>query len=124
MIENRTSPVSRPTPRLIDELDQLHAHYAEAIDRAIAEDHYLKAEALAAAYERDAVQLIAEREGKTHLLPLFRAATPDTPLRRLIHRVDRFARGLSPEGLAVRPGRRRPRRSPRSCSCPGPARRT
>ena len=74
-------------PRLIDELNELHAHYAEAIDRAIAEDNYPKAEALAAAYDHDAVQLVAEREGKTHLLPLFRPATPDTPLRRLIQRV-------------------------------------
>ena len=86
MIENRTSPVST-APRLIDELNKLHAHYAEAIDRAVGEDNYPKAEALAAAYDRDAVELVAEREGKTHLLPLFRPATPDTPLRRLTQRL-------------------------------------
>ncbi len=87
MVENRTSPVSRTTPRLIDELDQLHDHYADAINRAIAEDHDVDVAPLAAAYEHDAVHLIAAREGKTHLLPLFRSATPESRLRRLIHRV-------------------------------------
>jgi hypothetical protein len=87
MVENRTNQVSGTAPRLIDELNELHTHYAEAIERAVAEDNYPKAEGLAAAYDLDAVQLVAEREGKTHLLPLFRTATPDTPLRRLISRV-------------------------------------
>ena len=87
MVENRTSPLSRTTPRLIDELNALHTRYAEAIDRAVAEDNYPQAEALAVAYDDDAVQMVAEREGKTHLLPLFRPTTPDTPLRRLIQRM-------------------------------------
>jgi hypothetical protein len=87
MMEDRTSPASATAPRLVDELNELHDHYAVAINRAIAEDNHPKAEALAAAYDRDALELIAEREGKTHLLPLLRAATPDTPLRRLVRRL-------------------------------------
>jgi hypothetical protein len=81
MVESRTSP------RLIDELDELHAHYADAINRAVTEDDHRRAEALAAAYDDEAVHLVAEREGMTHLLPLVRPATPDTPLRRLVRRM-------------------------------------
>lgn len=72
--------------RLIDELNALHASYVEAVNAAVAEDDLERAERLAAAYDDEAVRLVAEREGRTHLLPL-RRETPDTPLRRLVARL-------------------------------------
>lgn len=72
--------------RLIDELNEMHASYVEAVNTAVAEDDLERAERLAAAYDDDALRLVAEREGKAHLLPLDRA-TPDTPLRRLVARL-------------------------------------
>lgn len=73
--------------RLIDELNELHATYVHAINAAVAEDDHARAERLAEAYDDDAIRLIAEREGKTHLLPIQRPAAPDTPLRRLVARL-------------------------------------
>lgn len=61
--------------RLIDELNELHASYVEAVNAAVAADDLERAERLAAAYDDDALRLVAEREGKTHLLPLISAAT-------------------------------------------------
>ena len=76
--------------RLIDELNELHAHYARMIDEAVAADDMTSAEAYARAYEDEAVQLMAEREGLTHLLPLPRFGTRESALRsrvrRLVHR--------------------------------------
>jgi succinate dehydrogenase flavin-adding protein (antitoxin of CptAB toxin-antitoxin module) len=72
--------------RLIDELDDLYDSYVRAVNAAVEEDDLERAERLAAAYDEDALQLVAEREGKTHLLPLHRE-TPDTPLRRLVARL-------------------------------------
>jgi hypothetical protein len=73
--------------RLIDELNDLHADYVHAINAAVAEDDFVRAERLAEAYDEDAIRLIAEREGKTHLLPIRRPAEPETPLRRLVRRL-------------------------------------
>lgn len=73
--------------RLIDELNDLHASYVDAINTAVARDDLAAAERLAAEYDDDAVTLVAEREGKTHLLPLRRGQVTDTPLRRLIARL-------------------------------------
>ena len=76
--------------RLIDELNELHAHYARMIEAAIAADDLVRADAFAQAYEDEAVQLMAEREGLTHLLPLPRFGTHESALRsrvrRLVHR--------------------------------------
>ena len=60
--------------RLIDELDELYDSYVRAINAAVADDDLERAERLGAAYDADALQLVAEREGKTHLLPQLRAA--------------------------------------------------
>jgi hypothetical protein len=68
---------------LLDDLNELQASYVEAINIAIAADDYPRADELAAQYDTDAIEMMAEREGKTHLLPLRRPSTPDTPLRRL-----------------------------------------
>ena len=48
---------------------------------------WLRAEQLAQAYDDEAIRLIAEREGKTHLLPITRPRRVETPLRRLVARL-------------------------------------
>lgn len=73
--------------RLIDELNVLHASYVESINIAVGHDDIRAAEQLAAQYDDEAITLIAEREGKTHLLPLQRGPVVDTPLRRLVARL-------------------------------------
>lgn len=77
--------------RLIDELNDLHASYVHAINAAVAEDDVVRADRLAAAHDDDAIHLVAEREGKTQLLPIHRPEAPETPLRRLVQRL-RLAR--------------------------------
>lgn len=71
--------------RLIDELDTLHDHYVGAVNAALADGDAARAETLADAYDREAIALIAEREQRTHQLPLERPAA-DSRLRRLIRR--------------------------------------
>lgn len=61
-------------PRLIDDLNALHGSYVSAINTAVAADDMVAVHELAAAYDREATQMVAEREGKTHLLPLKRRA--------------------------------------------------
>lgn len=73
--------------RLIEELDNMHASYVDAINTAIGEDDDARADQLAQAYDDDAIQLIAEREGKTHLLPIRRPTARETSLGRLVHRL-------------------------------------
>ena len=81
--------------RLIDELDALHAYYVDAINTAVSDDDPALAAELAADYDRDALLLMAEREGRQDLLPLFGlnpdggrlTVERDTPLRRLVARV-------------------------------------
>ncbi|MFC4785501.1 hypothetical protein ACT8ZV_13560 [Nocardioides sp. MAHUQ-72] len=70
--------------RLIDDLNTLHASYVDAINAAVAENDLTRAEELAAGYDSDAIRMIAEREGRTDLLPIRRPERPDTPLRRLV----------------------------------------
>ncbi len=72
------------TRTLIEELDALHATYVVAVNEAIEADDLTRAEALALAYEDDAIQLMAEREGLTHLLPLQRRRPADSRLRRIV----------------------------------------
>lgn len=73
--------------RLIDELNELHDYYAAKIEAAIGRDDIATAESLAQAYEDDAVQRMAEREGLTHLLPLQPFGTRESSLRRLVRRL-------------------------------------
>ena len=73
--------------RLIDDLNVLHESYVDAINAAVTENDPARAEELAAAYDTDAIQMIAEHEGRTDLLPIRRPAKPDTPLRRLVARL-------------------------------------
>jgi hypothetical protein len=74
-------------PTLLEELNDLHAGYVVAVNTAVEGSDFARAEELAAMYEDDAIQLMAEREGKTHLLPLRRQKSPDTALRRMIRQV-------------------------------------
>ena len=73
--------------RLIDELNDLHDYYATKIEAAVGRDDIAAAESLAQAYETDAVQLMAEREGLTHLLPLPPFGTRESALRRAVRRL-------------------------------------
>jgi hypothetical protein len=69
-------------PTLRAELDALHDEYAEAINYAIAAGRDDRVTELASAYDEEATRLVAEREGKTHLLPLARRTPPSAPRRR------------------------------------------
>jgi hypothetical protein len=73
--------------RLVDELNVLHDSYATAINSAVEHNDVDRAEQLAQAYDDEAIRLIAEREGKTHLLPITRPRRVETPLRRLVSRL-------------------------------------
>ncbi len=72
------------TTTLIQDLDALHATYVSAVNEAVDADDLARAEELALAYEDEAIQLMAEREGKTHLLPLQRRRPADSRLRRIV----------------------------------------
>ena len=73
--------------RLIDELNELHDFFSFKLVVAITGDVVAAAEQLAQAYEDDAIQLMAEREGLTHLLPLQRQARHESSLHRLARRL-------------------------------------
>ena len=60
---------STPT-RLIDDLNTLHDSYVAAINNAIESGHEADTADLAAAYDGEATEMVAVREGRTDLLPL------------------------------------------------------
>jgi hypothetical protein len=65
--------MSTPTTTLVQDLDVLHASYVTAINTAIEDGRDEYVGELADSYDREATLMVAEREGKTHLLPqLFR----------------------------------------------------
>jgi hypothetical protein len=73
--------------RLIDDLNTLHDRYVGAVNAAIAADDPDRADRLAAEYDAEAIQLIAEREGLTHLLPIRRDHHADSGLRAMVRRL-------------------------------------
>ncbi len=73
--------------RLVEELNILHDSYVTAINSAVQQNDGDRAEQLARSYDDEAIRLIAEREGKTHLLPITRPRRVETPLRRLAARL-------------------------------------
>jgi hypothetical protein len=75
------------TRRLYDELTELHEAYVVAINEAVADGELHRADELAANYDRDSVELVAKREGLTHLLPLAAHQRTDSTLRRLVRRL-------------------------------------
>ena len=78
--------------RLIDDLNALHSSYVHAVNVAVDADDLVLADELAADYDRDAVMMMAEREGRQDLLAHFGldrdgarlTIVRDTPLRRLV----------------------------------------
>ncbi|MCY4728309.1 hypothetical protein NYO98_18660 [Nocardioides sp. STR2] len=78
--------------RLIDELNTLYASYVQSINDAVAAYDLVLAAELADSYDRDAILLMAEREGRQDLLSHFGltqdggriSVQRDTPLRRLV----------------------------------------
>ena len=77
------------TRTLLQELNELHDFYAVAINTAVEDNDHPLAHELAERYDSDAIALIAEREGLTHLLPIRRPVQPDSSLRRLVARLTR-----------------------------------
>ena len=73
--------------RLIDELNELHDGYARRSRSPSPTTTSSSAEQLAQAYEDDAILLMAEREGLTHLLPLQRVVPHESSLRRIVRRL-------------------------------------
>ena len=73
--------------RLIDDLNTLHDGYVEAVNMAVAADDLDRADRLAAEYDEEAIRMVAEHEGLTHLLPIRRPATADSGLRALVRRL-------------------------------------
>ena len=73
--------------RLVHELNVLHDSYVTAVNIAVEQNDENLAAQLAQAYDDEAIRLIAEREGKTHLLPITRPRRVETPLRRLVARL-------------------------------------
>ncbi len=71
---------------LVEELDTLHDGYVVAVNEAVADNDLARVERLAAAYDHDATVLVAEREGRTHLVPLVRDRQQGSALRRLARR--------------------------------------
>ncbi|MEO5664422.1 MAG: hypothetical protein ABIR39_14170 [Nocardioides sp.] len=58
-------------PRLIDELNALHSTYVGALNTALDAGELAFATELAAEYDREAILLMAEREGRQDLLGHF-----------------------------------------------------
>ncbi|MGZ4783958.1 MAG: hypothetical protein ACXVYL_18915 [Oryzihumus sp.] len=75
------------TRTLYQDVDALHDSFIAAINLALAENDLERAEELARAYDREAIQLLAEREGKTHLLPIRRRTPQPSGLGRLAKRL-------------------------------------
>ena len=73
--------------RLVDDLNNLHDRYVEAVNCAVATDDIKRAEQLAAEYDAEAIWMIAVHEGRTDLLPLDRPQHTDSGLRALLRRL-------------------------------------
>jgi hypothetical protein len=59
---------STTTTTLRQDLDVLHSAYVQAINIAIESGHDGDVAELAASYDREATLMVAQREGKAHLL--------------------------------------------------------
>ena len=56
------------------QLNVLHDEYVEAINYAVAADDETRISELAAAYDEEAIRLVADHEGKADLVPAILAA--------------------------------------------------
>jgi len=91
------------TPRLYDELTELHSAYAVAINHALEAGDTVAAEELARGYDDDAWELVAAREGKTHLLRELRRPHRETSGNRLARWLDSYTRwAFNPQPPLVR----------------------
>lgn len=68
----KTMTTTTTTPRLIDDLNDLHASFVAGVNHAVEIGDLVLAVELAQVYDDEATRMVAEREGKTHLLPLRR----------------------------------------------------
>ncbi len=80
------------TPTLYDELTELHSAYTVAINHALDAGDTAAAEELAKGYDDDAWELVAAREGKTHLLRELRSTRRKAPGSRLARWLDDYTR--------------------------------
>ncbi|CAN5497937.1 hypothetical protein BH09ACT12_BH09ACT12_17870 [soil metagenome] len=69
------------------ELDELHASYVGAINYAVGSDNLALVESLADEYGAEALRLVAERDGTTHLLPRQHRRAVDSRFGRLVTRL-------------------------------------
>ncbi len=74
------------TTLLSDDLGQLHARYVVGINDAVAADDDARITELVESYEREALLMVATREGRLHQLPLFEQDQPASALRRFARR--------------------------------------
>ena len=73
--------------RLIDELNELHTHYARKVKAAVASDDLAAAQGFATPTRTKPSTLMAERENLTHLLPLAPFGTRESTLRGVVRRL-------------------------------------
>ena len=83
---------TRTKPTLYDELTELHTAYVTAINHALEAGDTAAAEQLAASYDDDAWELVAAREGKTHLLRQLRRPGRDARTKRWARWFDDYTR--------------------------------
>ena len=73
--------------RLTDDLNVLHDHYVESVNIAVGDNDLDRADRLAAAYDEEAILMIAIHEGRTDMLPFFMLRHPATATRSSIPRL-------------------------------------
>ncbi len=74
------------TTRLSDDLGTLHAHYVVGINDAVAADDEALIAELVASYEREALLMVATREGRLDQLSLFEQTRPTSAPRWITRR--------------------------------------
>ncbi len=71
-----TAPPAPAALSLVDQLDELHDAYVAAINNAVAHDDEAAVAELSVSYDVEAVEMVARREGRMHLLSLFENGRP------------------------------------------------
>ena len=78
---------TQTTTLLSDDLGALHARYVVGINDAVAADDHALITELVETYEREALLMVATREGRLDQLSLFEQAQPASALRRFTRRL-------------------------------------
>ncbi len=81
-----TNQTPRQATLLSDDLGTLHAHYVVGINDAVAADDDALITELVASYEREALLMVATREGRLDQLSLFEQTRPESPRHRFTRR--------------------------------------